>query len=257
MRSASVLWRFVSIGNQRAISAGALITLAAERVAMVPGGIVGVATPVQMSGERMLPVDEKTVSYVRKEFRATADARGRPGEIAEAMVDADVAIPGLIEKGKLLTLTTESALEHDVADMKVEGLSELLVELGFSSLDIQRVELNWAEHIVRFLTLPAVASLLMTLGLLGLLVEIRTPGLGLPGLVGVVCLAAFFGGHFLVALVGWEQVLLLLLGVGLLVLEIFVLPGFGVVGILGIVALAAGLTTSLVGAGGVLRCPLR
>lgn len=239
----------VVLVNQRAISAGALITLAADQVAMVPGGTLGAAAPVQMSGEQTLPVDEKTVSYVRKEFRATADARGRPGEIAEAMVDADVEIPGLIEKGKLLTLTTESALEHEIADFEVVGLSALLVELSLGDADVQRIELNWAEHIVRFLTLPAIASLLMTLGLLGLLIEIRTPGLGFPGLVGVLCLAAFFGGHAIVALVGWEQVLLLLLGVGLLAVEIFVLPGFGVAGILGIVALAAGLTTSLVGSG--------
>lgn len=239
----------VVLVNQRAISAGALITLAAEQVAMVPGGTIGAAAPVQIAGEQTSPAGEKTVSYVRKEFRATADARGRPGEIAEAMVDADVVIPNLIEKGKLLTLTTEAALEHKVADMQVADVSELLSKLGFVGPDIQRVELNWAEHVVRFLTLPAMASLLMSLGLLGLLVEIRTPGLGIPGLVGVVSLAAFFGGHALVALVGWEQVLLLLLGVILVVLEIFVLPGFGVAGILGIIALAAGLTTSLVGSG--------
>lgn len=239
----------VALVNQRAISAGALIALAAEQVAMVPGGTIGAAAPVEMSGEQTAPAGEKTVSYVRKEFRATADARGRPGVIAEAMVDADVVIPDLIEKGKLLTLTTEIALEHEVADFEVEGVSELLLELGFVDPVIQRIELNWAEHVVRFLTLPPVASLLMTLGLLGLLVEIRTPGLGIPGLVGVLCLAAFFGGHALVALVGWEQVLLLVLGVGLLALEVFVLPGFGVAGILGIVALAAGLTTSLVGSG--------
>src|SRR5690606_35823851 len=147
------------------------------------------------------------------------------------------------EKGKLLTLTTETALEHDVADLEVKGVSELLPDLGFVEPHIERVRLNWAEHVVRFLTLPPVAALLMTLGLLGLLIEIRTPGLGIPGLVGVVCLGGFFGGHALVALVGWEQVLLLLLGVGLLALEVFVIPGFGVAGILGIIALTAGLTT--------------
>lgn len=246
----------VALVNPRAISAGALITLAAEQVAMVSGGTLGAATPVQMSDEGTSPVDEKTVSYVRKEFRATADARGRPGEIAEAMVDSDVAIPDLIEKGKLLTLTTETALLHDVADFEVEGVDDLLSELGFVDPDMQRVELNWAEHLVRFLTLPPVASSLMSLGLIGLFIEIRTPGLGIPGLVGVLCLAAFFGGHALVALVGWEQVLLLVLGVALLVVEIFVLPGFGIAGILGIIALAAGLTTSLLGSGASLNAIL-
>ena len=99
----------VAFVNKRAISAGALISLAAEKIVMANGGTIGAATPVAMGqpGAPAQPVAEKTVSYVRKEFRATAEARKRPPIIAEAMVDADVEIPGLIQKGKLLTLTTE------------------------------------------------------------------------------------------------------------------------------------------------------
>src|SRR5918996_736596 len=102
----------VAFINKRAISAGALISLAAETIVIGDGGTIGAATPVQMGqpGGAPQPVEEKTVSYVRKEFRATAEARKRPPLIAEAMVDADVEIPGLIEKGKLLTLTTDEAL---------------------------------------------------------------------------------------------------------------------------------------------------
>src|SRR5690606_32367226 len=107
----------------------------------------------------------------------------------------------------------------------------------------------WAERVLRFLTQPVVASLLLTIGFLGLLIELQTPGVGLPGVLGVLCLVAFFGGHAIVKLVGWEQVLLVVLGLALLALEIFVLPGFGVAGVLGLVALGAGLTTSLLGAG--------
>ena len=102
----------VAFVNKRAISAGALISLAAEKIVMADGGTIGAATPVQMGqpGASAQPVEEKTVSYVRKEFSATAETRKRPPLIAEAMVDADVEIPGLIEKGKLLTLTTDEAL---------------------------------------------------------------------------------------------------------------------------------------------------
>src|SRR5690606_20416161 len=109
----------VAFVNKRAISAGALISLAAQKIVMARGATIGAATPVQAGqpGEAAKPVGEKSVSYVRKEFRATADARKRPGLIAEAMVDADVEIPGTIEKGKLLTLTTEEALRHAVADL--------------------------------------------------------------------------------------------------------------------------------------------
>src|SRR5690606_36631548 len=112
-----------------AISAGALIALAAERIAMKPGGTLGAATPVQLGAEGASPVDEKAVSYVRKEFRATADARKRPGPIAEAMVDPDVVVPGLSAKGKLLTLTTSEALAHGVADLEATDLQELLEKL--------------------------------------------------------------------------------------------------------------------------------
>ena len=107
----------VAFVNKRAISAGALISLAAEKIVMAEGGTIGAATPVQVGqpGAPAQPVEEKTVSYVRKEFRSTAEARKRPPLIAEAMVDADVEIPGLIEKGKLLTLTTEEAVKHKVA----------------------------------------------------------------------------------------------------------------------------------------------
>lgn len=245
----------VAFVNPRAISAGALISLAAEKIVMAPGGTIGAATPVQMGqpGEAPKPTDEKSVSYVRKEFRSTADARGRPGLIAEAMVDADVEIEGLIEKGKLLTLTTEDALEHGVADEVANDVPELLAKLGLANAEVKHVSENWAEEVLRFITHPAVASLLMTLGMLGLLLELRAPGFGLPGVVGVLCLVAFFWGHWIVQLVGWEQLSLFALGLVLLALEVFVLPGFGIAGILGIVAIGAGLSTSLFGAGASLR----
>jgi membrane-bound serine protease (ClpP class) len=107
--------------------------------------------------------------------------------------------------------------------------------------------------VVRFITQPVLASLLMTLGVLGLIVELRTPGLGIPGLVGVLSLATFFWGHALVRLVGWEQIALVVAGLLLLVLEVFVIPGFGLAGVLGLLALAFGLGTSLIGDGASLR----
>lgn len=245
----------VAFVNPRAISAGALISLAAEKIVIAPGGTIGAATPVQMGGpgEGSSPTDEKTVSYVRKEFRATADARGRPGKIAEAMVDPDVEIEGLIDKGKLLTLTTRDALQHGVADAEASDIPGLLRELGVANAEVERVSENWAERLLRFLTHPAISSLLMTLALLGVVVELRSPGFGIPGLVGLSCLALFFWGHWLVRLVGWEQVLLIGVDLALLALEVFVIPGFGVAGILGILALGAGLSSSLFGAGASLR----
>lgn len=245
----------VAFVNPRAISAGALISLATETIVMAQGGTIGAATPVTLGGpgEAPQPTDEKSVSYVRKEFRATADARGRPGLIAEAMVDPDVEIEGVIEKGKLLTLTTEDALAHGIADHQANDIEELVALLGFGNAEIEHLTENWAEAVLRFITNPAVASLLMSLGMLGLLLEMRTPGFGIPGLIGVLCLAAFFWGHWIVHLVGWEQVALVAIGVALLAFEVFVLPGFGIAGVLGIIAIGAGLSTSLFGSGASLR----
>ena len=175
----------VAFINKRAISAGALIALATERIVIAQGGTIGAATPVQMGqpGAPAQPVEEKTVSYVRKEFRATAEARKRPPLIAEAMVDADVAIPGLIEKGKLLTLTTGEALKYKVADFRTDTIEAVLKQLDLAGAELRRASPNWAENLVRFLTHPIVSSLLITIGMLGIILEIRTPGFGVPGAV--------------------------------------------------------------------------
>jgi membrane-bound serine protease (ClpP class) len=243
--------RTIAFVNKRAISAGALISLAAENIVMAGGGTIGAATPVQggQPGSAALPVEEKTVSYVRKEFRATAERRNRPLLIAEAMVDSDVAIRGVIDKGKLLTLTTEEALKHKVADHRADTLEDALQRLGLAGAEIRRTAPNWAENVVRTLTHPVVSSLLITVAMLGILIELRTPGIGLAGGLGVTSLALFLWGHWVVQLAGWEELLLAAAGVTLLLLEFFVIPGFGIAGALGILALLGGLVLSMTGPG--------
>jgi membrane-bound serine protease (ClpP class) len=243
--------RTIAFVNKRAISAGALISLAAETIVMADGGTIGAAAPVAMgrSGAAAQPVDEKTVSYVRKEFRATAESRKRPLLLAEAMADADVEVPGVIEKGKLLTLTTEEALQHKVADARADTLQEALQRVGLGGAEIRRTSPNWAENLVRFLTHPVVSSLLITIAMVGIIVELRTPGLGLAGGLGIGSLAMFLWGHWLVQLAGWEELLLALAGAALLAVEVFVLPGFGIAGAAGILALLAALVLSMLGPG--------
>ncbi|HSN98668.1 MAG TPA: NfeD family protein [Candidatus Nanopelagicales bacterium] len=239
----------VAYVNPRAISAGALIALSARDVVMAEGATIGAAAPVVAGPGGAEPAGEKATSYVRKEFRATAELRGRPPELAEAMVDADVAVPGVVEKGKLLTLTTSEALALGIADRQAGSLEEALAGAGIRGAEIVRAEPNWAEGLVRFLTNPAVSSLLMALGTLGLLIELRSPGFGVPGIVGILSLGLFFWAHWLTRLVGWEEVALIGVGAVLIALEAFVIPGFGVAGVLGTVAVLAGLSLSLVGAG--------
>ncbi|MCI0549183.1 MAG: nodulation protein NfeD [Candidatus Rokubacteria bacterium] len=241
----------VAFVDKRAISAGALISLAAERIVMAPGSTIGAATPVEIGqpGAPAKPVAEKTVSYMRKEFRATAESRGRPPLVAEGMVDPDVEIRGVIAKGKLLTLTTDEALKLKVADARADDLAQVLAQLGLGNAEVRQTRPNWAEEIVRFLTHPVLSSLLMTIGIFGIIIELRAPGFGLPGILGIASLGLFFWGHWLVRLAGWEEVLLVTLGLLLLALEIFVIPGFGVAGVLGLGALLAGFVRSLVGTG--------
>jgi membrane-bound serine protease (ClpP class) len=241
--------RTIAFVNQRAISAGALIALACETLVMTGGGTIGAAAPVVAGAEESKPADEKSVSYVRKEFRATAEVRKRPPEFAEAMVDADVEIAGVIAKGKLLTLTTSEAIQHKVADFTAPSLDAALTAAGITGAEVRYASQTWAETFVRFLTNPIVSSLLMSLGLLGLLVEIRTPGFAVPGTVGVLSLGLFFWGHWIVRLAGWEELLLVSVGVLLIALEVFVLPGTTLAGIAGVVAVVAGLSMTLVGAG--------
>lgn len=243
--------RTVAFVNKRAISAGALISLATGQLVMAEGGTIGAATPVQMGqpGAGAQPVAEKTVSYMRKEFRATAESRKRPPLLAEAMVDADVEIPGVIGKGKLLTLTTEEALKYKLADFRADTLESALQQLGLGGAEIRRASPNWAENLVRFLTHPVLSSLLITVGMVGILVALRTGDFGVAGALGIASLALFFWGQWLVQLAGWEELLIVGAGVALLAVEIFMIPGFGIAGGLGIAAILAGLTFSLIGGG--------
>jgi membrane-bound serine protease (ClpP class) len=237
--------------NSKAISAGALIALGAEKIAVTEGSTIGAATPVSAGSPSSEPAtaSEKTISYVRSEFRATAERRGHPALLVEAMVDPDVEIPGIIAKGKLLTLTSDEALKYKLADFEANSLAAVLKEINLEDAEIRRSQQNWAERLVRLFTHPVASSLLMTIGLLGIMVEIRTPGFGVPGLLGLGSLALFFWGHWIVRLAGWEELLLLGIGLLLLALEIFVFPGFGAAGALGILAVVGGLALSLVGAG--------
>ncbi len=243
--------RTIAFVHPRAISAGALLALASETIVMAGGGTIGAAMPVTGVGDGGPPqaADEKSVSYLRKEFGATAERRNRPARFAEAMVDADVEIEGVIEKGKLLTLSTREALEHKVAEHQADTIAAALEAVGLAGADLRTARETWAETLVRFLTHPIISSLLMSVALLGILLEIRTPGLGLPGALGISALGLFFWGHWIVQLAGWEELLLVVTGVLLLAIEVFVIPGFGVAGVAGLVALVAGLGLTLVGAG--------
>lgn len=230
--------------NLHAYSAGAMIALATERVFMREGAVMGAATPVDGSGTRG---SEKIVSAMRARMRALAEARDLDPAPAEAMVDEEIAIAGVVEEGKLLTLTTSEAVALGYATA-VDDWADLIAVLELEEAPVNQATVNWAERLVRFLTNPVIAPFLLSLGFLGLIVEIKTAGFGLAGIAGLLSLAMFFGAHLLLGLAGAEDLILVLAGIVLILVEVFVIPGFGIFGILGGLALVGGLVLAQVGA---------
>lgn len=229
--------------NREAFSAGALITLASDTIYMTPGAVYGAATPI--SGATGETASEKTISAVRSTFRATAEQQGRDPEIAAAMVDPSVVVDGLDSSTSLLTLTTNQALQYDYADGVAESREELLDELGLSAASVDVASPTLWERAVSWITNPIIASLLILLGLALIVVDGFVGGFGIVALVGVACLGLFFWGHQLAGLAGWEDVVLIAVGVILISIEAFVIPGFGVAGILGGISLVGGLVLAM------------
>jgi membrane-bound serine protease (ClpP class) len=219
-----------------------MIALATDGIFMRDGAVMGAATPVDGGGEK---APEKIVSAMRSEMRALAEARGLDARVAEAMVDEEIEIPGVVEKGKLLTLTTAEAVRLGYAQ-QVSDWNSVLLALRAPGAPVHNAKVNWAEGLVRFFTHPLVAPMLLSLGFLGLLIEMKTPAFGLAGVAGIVLLGLFFGSHYLVGLAGWEELMLLAGGVVLIIVEMFVLPGFGFAGIVGLLAVIGSIYLSLV-----------
>lgn len=222
---------------QNAFSAGALIAMSAERLAMLPGSSIGAALPIQVTPTGISAVDEKFSSALRGEFRAVAEARGRNPQVAEGMVDERIEIPGLSTNTELVTLTSRQAVEHGIADIEAATLQQALDSFGYGGAEIQRLEPGLTERLGGFLAQPLIAAALLVLGIGGLLIEIFTPGFGVPGAIGVVALGIFAAAAYIASPAGIFDIALLVIGVILLAAEVLVIPGFGVAGVLGIAAL--------------------
>lgn len=235
----------VAFINRRAISAGALISLSCDSIYMTSGATIGAATAVDLQGNKG---SEKVISYMREEMASTAEANGKSREIAAMMVDESLELDFYVTSfgdtlnstdiegfkvDKLVTLTTKDALKLGFANETFENIESLIDYLGFDNSQTKKITSTWSEELVRFLTNPTVAPLLMSLGFLGLLFEVKSPGLGFPGIAGIIFLTLFFGSHFLVGLADIIEIILLFFGILLVILEILIIPGFGIAGITG------------------------
>ena len=229
--------------NNNAASAGALIAIACDSIYMASGSSIGAASVVNQNGEVM---PDKYQSYMRSLMRATAEKNGRNPDIAQAMVDPDVRIEGISDSGKVLTFTTEEAMKNGFCEGMAENREEVLQQAGLASCHIEEQNLSWIDKFINFLVNPVVSGILIMCIVGGLYFELQSPGLGLPIIIAIIGAILFFAPHYLEGLAQHWEILLFLVGVGLLMLEIFVIPGFGIAGISGIILIFAAFILTMV-----------
>ena len=229
--------------NNNAASAGALISIACDNIYMLPGANIGAATVVNQKGEKM---PDKYQSYMRATMRSTAEANDRDPDIAEAMVDASIEIEGVIEEGKVLTFTTEEAIQNGFCEDKATSVSHVLQNLGIEDYEITKQRLSATDKIIGFLVSPVISGVLIMVIIGGIYFELQSPGLGFPAAAAIIAALLYFAPLYLEGLAANWEILVFIGGILLIMLELFVIPGFGVAGIAGLLLTITGLTLSMV-----------
>lgn len=258
---------------KKAISAGALIAVSCNEIAMGPYAELGDCEPIIPSAEGgYKTVGEKIQTVLRTKFRKFAEKNGYPVKLAEAMVTSEVEVyyivtedspeghfvtarelkemteeetkkikskKLIVEKGKLLTMHSGEAKEYGFAKYIVKGRDELLERYGVEEERIETLVVNWSEELVRFL--DSIAPILLGVGLVAIWLELKAPGVGLPGIIGVLCLATVFLSKYMVGLAEVPEMVIFAMGMMLLAVEVFVLPGFGLFGLAGVALMLVGL----------------
>jgi len=248
---------YVFIDNNAA-SAGALISIACKQIYMRRGASIGAATVVNQTGEAM---PDKYQSYMRAMMRATAEAHGhdtivsgndttykwvRDPQIAEAMVDDRIVIPDLIDSGKTLTFTAEEAVKWGYCEGIAESADEVITKyLGHDDYELRSYEPTWLDDLKGFLMNPILQSILIMLIIGGIYFELQTPGVGFPSVAALLAAILYFAPLYVDGLAANWEILLFVLGLVLVAIEIFVIPGFGFVGIIGTLLIIIGLTLAL------------
>jgi membrane-bound serine protease (ClpP class) len=245
------------IDNQ-AISAGALIAIACDSIYMRPGGNIGAATVVNQTGAAM---PDKYQSFMRATMRSTAESHGmdtlihgkdtiirwhRDPHIAEAMVDPRIVVEGIDDSSKVLTFTAEEAIKNGYCEGLAKSIPDLLAKAGLTNLKIREYKPTGIDILIGFLLNSIVQGLLIMIMIGGIYFELQAPGIGFPIIAAMTAALLYFAPLYLEGLARHWEILLFIGGVVLVILEIFVIPGFGIAGISGIVLMVAGLTLSLV-----------
>ena len=229
--------------NKDAASAGALISIACDSIYMSTGSSIGAATVVTGEGEA---APDKYQSYMRSIMRSTAEAKGRNPEIAEAMVDEEIRLDSLIKDGKVLTFSVSEAIEYGFCEAEVEGVSDIMLRSGVAQYDITLFELDWSERFIALFLNPAVSGVLILLILGGLYFELQSPGIGFPIVASMVAALLYFTPYYLNGLAENWEIIVFFIGLLLIALEVFVIPGFGLPGILGLTFTIGSLTLVMI-----------
>lgn len=224
--------------KNRAWSAGALIALAHQHIAIAPGGSIGAAEPI--------PATEKTIAALKAEFGATANQKGRNVKVAEAMVDKTLGFPGYAEPGKILALADYQAVQVGYADLAAADRGSVLAHYGLADCEIMEYNLGMQEKVAGWLSDATVKAILLAVIFLGIFMEIKTAGTGLGALIGMFAAFLFFGSQWLTGVAGWLELILFVSGIFLLVIELYV-PGFGFFGVGGICCILASFFLTLGG----------
>lgn len=230
--------------DKNAASAGALISIACDSIYMAPGSSIGAATVVNQSGEQM---PDKYQSYMRSMMRSTAEATGRNPDIAEAMVDPKIYVPGISDSGQVLTFTPSEAIKYGFCEGEVSSIQELLRVSGITSYQIIEHKISATDRIIGWLINPVVSGILIVIIIGGIYFEFQTPGVGFPLAASITAALLYFAPLYLEGLASHWEILMFIVGLILIAVEIFAIPGFGITGILGILFMIAGLTLSMVG----------
>jgi len=224
--------------KNRAWSAGALIAIAHQHIAIAPGGSIGAAEPI--------PTTEKTIAALKAEFSATANLRGRNVKVAEGMVDKTLGFPGYAQPGQILALADYQAIEVGYADISAVDRSVVLNYYGLADQEIVEYHLGTQEILAGWLSNSTVKSLLLSVIFLAVFAEIKTAGMGVAAFIGLFAALLFFGSQWLTGVAGWFELILFMGGILLILIELYV-PGFGFFGISGISCILASIFLTLGG----------
>ena len=236
--------------NKNALSAGALISLSAKEIYMSDGSVIGAATPIYVNGNEPKKASEKEVSAMRAAMRASAEANNKNARAAEAMVDETIVLnrksDGIdLDDKTLLTLSADEAVKINIADKKANSIEEIIKLKGLDkNYTIVDIEEEQYDSVLKFLLNPFILSLLISIGIAGIYLEIKTPGFGVGGVTAIVAFSVFFFAQFLSGDSNLLAPAIFVLGIILLGVEIFIIPGFGVTGILGIIGIVSSIFIS-------------